>query len=151
MEFLSKLHPLVIHFPIAFFLLFIILEITNIFIRNIPLKKISLFVLFLGLIGGISSVLTGNLSFQVLQDNPTLTQMHLLIIEQHEYYASITVWYFFVILVYQIFLFLKNKNEVKKQYIFVIFAAVGIFLIYQTAKIGGKLVYEFGIGTDLLK
>ncbi len=151
MEILSKLHPIVIHFPIAFFMLYIFFELVNLYSTNLSLKKISLLVLLFGVIGGIVAVLTGNQSFQVLQSNPALTQLHTLMISEHEDFATITVWYFFVILVYQIFQFLKNKKNVKKQYIFVIFAAIGLYLIYQTAKFGGQLVYKFGIGTDLFK
>lgn len=151
MEFLSKLHPIVIHFPIAFFMLYIFLELVNLYTNNLSIKKISLLILFLGVVGGIVAVLTGNQSFQILQSNPALTQIHKIIISEHEYYATITVWYFFVILVYQIFQFLKNKKTVKKQFLFIVFAVAGLILIYQTAKIGGQLVYKFGIGTDLFK
>lgn len=151
MEFLSKLHPIVIHFPIVLFIFYIFLELVNLHAANLSIKKTSLLILFFGVIGGIVSVLTGNQSFQVIQSNPVLTQLHRIIISEHEYYATITVWYFFVILVFQIFQFLKNKKQVRKQYIFIIFAVVGLYLIYQTAKIGGQLVYKFGIGTDLFK
>ncbi|MCW8849864.1 MAG: hypothetical protein OQJ81_07790 [Melioribacteraceae bacterium] len=151
MEILSHLHPLVIHFPIAFLLLFILFEISNLFIKNINLKKISILILFFGVIGGIVAVLSGNQAFQILETKSWLSQHHKYIIEQHEYYASITMWYFFAILVFEIYTFLKSKKEIRRQYLFVIFALIGLYLLYQTANIGGILVYKLGIGTDLLK
>ena len=151
MEFISSLHPLVIHFPIAFLLLYIILEIINLFLCSVQIKKMSLLILLLGVIGAIFSVITGNQSFQFLQTKLSLNQLHNSMIEQHEYFATLTIWYFFGILTFQIFNFLKRKNEVKKQYLFIIFAAIGLFLLFKTASKGGMLVYEFGIGTDLFK
>lgn len=151
MEILSNLHPLVIHFPIAFLLLYSLFTLTNLYFQNIIIKKNSILILFFGVVGGIGSVLTGNQAFQVLVNKGWITQYHKYFIEQHETYASITMWYFFAILVLEIFIFLKNKKEVRKQYLFGIFALLGIYLLYQTASIGGILVYELGIGTDLLK
>lgn len=151
METLSRLHPLVIHFPIAFLFLFILFELSNLFFKNIYLKKFSILTLFLGVIGGIAAVLSGNQAFQILTNKNWLTQYHKYIIEQHEFYATITMWYFFAILVFEIITFLKNRKEIKRQYLFVIFAFVGLYLLYQTANIGGILVYELGIGTELLK
>jgi uncharacterized membrane protein len=151
LEILSQLHPLVIHFPIAFLFLFSLSELTNLYFKSIYIKKISIFILFIGVIGGIVAVLSGNQAFQILANKSWLTQYHKYVIEQHEFYASLTMWYFFAILVFEIFTLLKNKKEIRRQYLFAIFAFVGLYLLYQTANIGGILVYELGIGTDLLK
>ena len=151
MEILSSLHPIVIHFPIVFLISYFILELLNFFLRKTNLKKVSIFTLFLGVIGGVVSVLTGNQAFQSLAGKSWITQYHRYFIEQHEFYASLTMWFFFAILVFEIITFIKYKKEVRRQYIFIIFAIVGFYLIYQTASIGGILVYELGIGTELLK
>ena len=151
MEILSSLHPLVIHFPIAFLLLYFFSALANLYLKNVNLKKISILILFFGVVGGIVSVITGNQAFQILSNKSWITQYHKYFIEQHELYASITLWYFFAILVLEIFTFLKNKKEIKRQYLFVIFTLLGVYLLYQTASIGGILVYKLGIGTDLLK
>lgn len=151
LEILSSLHPLVIHFPIAFLLLFVFFELTNMFLKNIYLKKMSILILFFGVIGGIAAVLSGNQAFQLLANKNLLTHYHKYFIEQHEFYASLTMWYFFAILVFEIFSFLKNKNEIRRQYLFAFFALVGLYFLYQTANIGGILVYDLRIGTDLLK
>ena len=144
------MHPLIIHFPIAFLFLYFLSTLTNLYFKNVTLKKFSILILFCGVVGGIGAVLTGNQAFQVLADKGLITQYHKYFIEQHESYASITMWYFFAILVLEIFLFLKNKKEVRRVYLFVLFTLLGIYLLYQTASIGGILVYELGIGTELL-
>jgi len=127
------------------------LELVNVFVKNIQLKKFSLLILLLGVIGGIVSVLTGNQSYQLLLINPSITQFHYNIIHNHEFYASITIWYFLGILIYQAYVFIKKKNEARLRYLFVIFVIVGAIFLYMTASIGGKLVYDYGIGTNLIK
>ncbi len=151
MNFLARLHSLVIHFPIAFLILYMFLEILNVFVKNIQLKKYSLLLLFLGVVGGIASVLTGNHAFQVLNNNAQITQVHFMVVDKHELFASITVWYFLAILIFQFYMFIKKKNESRIGYLFVILVAIGVILLYKTARLGGVLVYDFGIGTDLLK
>lgn len=151
MEFLSDLHPLVVHFPIAFFSLYVLIELVNFFLANQNVTHFSLLVLFLGVIGGIFSVLTGNMEYQEIMNLKDLSSSHLYAIEQHEYYASITVWYFFAILVYQIYLFVKKSKKSFNKYLLLIVSLFGAYLIYKSASLGGVLVYEFGIGTELFQ
>ncbi|MCB0731251.1 MAG: DUF2231 domain-containing protein [Ignavibacteriae bacterium] len=151
MEFLAKLHPLVIHFPIALLFFYILLEVSNIFINKDYLRNVSLFVLLLGVIGGVVAVLTGNQSLQMLEQNSNITRLHIRYINNHEYFATITLWYFFVILIVKIYLLKKKNYKQIFRYLFVIFVIGGGIILYQASKLGGKLVYSFGIGTDLLK
>ncbi|MCB9206982.1 MAG: DUF2231 domain-containing protein [Ignavibacteriales bacterium] len=151
MEFLAKLHPLVIHFPIALLFFYILLEVSNIFINKDYLRNVSLFVLLLGVIGGVVAVLTGNQSLQILEQNSNITRLHIRYINNHEYFATITLWYFFVILIVKIYLLKKKNYKQIFRYLFVIFVIGGGIILYQASKLGGKLVYSFGIGTDLLK
>lgn len=151
MEFLSDLHPAVVHFPIALICLYIFIELINMFLKERELKKYALIVLLLGIISGIISVLTGNQAYQNLLENPNLTVHHIQLISEHELYATITIWYFALILIINYYLFIKKKNESRMHYLFILFIILGAIILYYTASIGGSLVYDFGIGTDLLK
>jgi len=151
LKFIADLHPIIVHFPIAFLLLYIFIEILNLYFKSRSIKKFSLVILIFGVLGGIGSVLTGNLAYQLLETNSSITQLHFSIIEKHEFFASITIWYFLALLIYNTFIFIKKKNESRLRYIFIIFIIFGAFLLYKTSNIGGMLVYKYGIGTDLLK
>jgi uncharacterized membrane protein len=150
LEFLAGLHPLVVHFPIAFLFLYIFLEIINIFINNKNIEKLSILLLLFGVLGGVISVLTGNQTYQLMLVNPSITQYHFFLIEKHELYASVTIWYFLGLLIYKMYALIKKKNQSLLRYLFVIFALGGAVLLYKTADFGGRLVYGFGIGTDLI-
>ena len=150
MEILADKHPLVIHFPIAFLTLYVSLEIIyNLFKKDFVIKVAHLSLL-LAVISGIAAVLTGNMELQLLKQKSFLTQSLINEISEHEFYATLTMWYFFIILIIKTYVILKKKNQSKLRYLFVIFAVIGFYLIYTTSKIGGRLVYEFGIGTNLL-
>ena len=115
------------------------------------MEKIVLSLLIVGIIGGLVSVLTGNQAFQYLSQGSSLTQYHFYLIEKHEYYASITIWYFLAVLILKFYFKIKKKIDTRLHYIFVIFALGGSVLLYKTAELGGILVYKFGIGTESLK
>lgn len=151
MEFLAKLHPLVVHFPVALLSLYVVLEIISQIFKKKFLINTAHLILLVGVIGGIAAVLTGNLEFQLLTSSNILNQTQSSSVSNHEFYATLTMWYFFAGLIFKTYLVLKKKNQTLLNYLFIIFALGGFYLIYTTARLGGKLVYDFGIGTNLLK
>jgi uncharacterized membrane protein len=151
LEFLAKFHPLVVHFPIAFLTLYVFLEVISQIFKRKFLSNLTHLILLLGVIGGITAVLTGNMEFQFVIKSNLLNQVNNSQISNHEYYATITMWYFFAGLIIKTYILVKKKNQTLFNYLFIIFALVGFYLIFTTAKLGGKLVYEFGIGTNLFK
>ncbi|MCP5062916.1 MAG: hypothetical protein GY936_10675 [Ignavibacteriae bacterium] len=148
MNYLAELHPLVIHFPIAFLFLFVGLEIINLFIKKDYLKNISHLLLLISVIALIAAVFSGNQSMQIVIDGISNKDI-LAPMEAHEQFATITLWYYFTLLIFRTYLFVNKKFESKLQYLFVIFAVLGLYLVFTTAKFGGILVYDFGIGTKL--
>ena len=147
---MTDYHPITVHFPIAFLAVYIVSEIIYTFYNKDFVNYLSFILLVTGVIGGIASVITGNIEYQILQSNPAITQSHFDIIDRHSDFATYTMWYFMGILIFRVFL-LRIKNKSRIQYIFIIFVIIGGCLLYETAEIGGKLVYDYGIGTELMK
>ncbi len=149
MEFFNHLHPLTVHFPIAFLVLYVCLEIISQISKNKNLRIATHIVLLVGTISGIFSVLTGNYDYQTLLQADILSKVHLKIISNHEYFATLTIWYFFSLLIFKTYIYLQKKNQALFNYLFVILACIGFYFLYKTAQLGGRLVYEFGIGTNI--
>ncbi|HET54238.1 MAG TPA: hypothetical protein ENN33_03365 [Ignavibacteria bacterium] len=146
MEFLSQLHPFVVHFPIAAFMLYAVFEVTGILADNDFILKMAFVLLFIGVISSVGAVLTGNQAAEIaVMQNVEWDSL----IEKHEDYATITLWYFFAILVFRTYLVLKKKFSGVLKYIFIPLVLIGSFLIYETGDHGGKLVYDYGIGTKV--
>jgi uncharacterized membrane protein len=46
---------------------------------------------------------------------------------------------------------LKKKFNGGIKYLFLVLSIIGVFIIYRAADLGGKLVFKYGAGTDILK
>ncbi|MCZ7603556.1 MAG: hypothetical protein QY331_04175 [Melioribacteraceae bacterium] len=149
MEFLAELHPQIIHFPIAILILYSVLEIVGILSKNIFLQKTSFLLLAIGVVSAVGAVLTGNQAAEFAKLNSDLPIATL--INDHETYATITLWYYFVILILRTYLILKKKFEGILKFVFIPLVLIGSYLIYETGEHGGKLVYNYGIGTSINK
>ena len=151
MEFLSWLHPRIIHFPIAFFILYFILETTGVLFKKDTFTKTAYFVLILGIVTALLAVLTGNQAHESVKnlignDNSAVNQL----IEQHENYATLSLWYYTALFFLRTYVVIKKKFTVKVQHLFILLAIIGCVLIILTGYFGGALVFEHGIGTKIL-
>ncbi len=152
MEYLAHLHPKLIHFPIAFLLIYMLLEITGVLTKKEFFQKTAHLFLLLGVLGAIGAVITGNQAADIAskwEDKGAIIPFGL--ISDHEEFATITLWYFTGLLVLRTFFVLKKKFKGINQYLFILLAIIGGYIVYQTADLGGKLVYNNGVGTELKK
>jgi uncharacterized membrane protein len=152
MEFLAQLHPKIVHFPVAFLSIYALLEITGVISKKEFFKKAAYLFLFLGVLSAVAAVISGNQASDIAskwEDKGAVIPFGL--ISQHEEFATITLWYFTGLLVLRTFLVVKKKYTGMIQYIFIVLAIIGGYLIYETGDLGGKLVYNHGVGTELKK
>lgn len=152
MEFLAENHPRVVHFAIALLFVYPFLELAGVVFKREFFSKAAHLILFLGVLGALAAVLTGNQAFEVAMDwEDKGAIMPFKAINEHIDWATTTVWYFGVLLVIRTFLVLKKKFSGVIQYAVIVIALAGTYLIYQTGEHGGALVYKHGVGTDLKK
>ena len=152
MDFLAKLHPEAIHFPIAFLLSYVLFEILGIAFKKDFLSKVAHLFLLLGVIGLLAAVFTGNQAKEIARKlagkgNPISFNA----IGEHEDYANATLWFFAALLVLRTVFVIRKRFIGIIKYSFIIFALIGALLVYETAMHGGTLVFKYGIGTDLKK
>jgi len=152
MEFFAEFHPRIVHFPIALLLLYVLLEAVGAVFRKEFFSKSAHLILFLGVLGAIAAVLTGNQAENLAsswEEKGAIIQFGE--ISEHEEYANITLWYFAALLVLRTFITIKKKFTGYFPYVFAVLAAVGAYFVYETGDHGGHLVYKYGIGTELKK
>ena len=150
MEFVAKLHPLLVHFPIALLFSYFLLELGGIVFKKDFLHSSALIVLIGGVLFALVSALTGNQAFEYLKPFiKSKTSEVFETIELHEQFANITLWYFFVLMVLRIWLILKKRFSFRWKIICLLLGLIGCFLIIKTGLLGGQLVYEFGAGTKM--
>lgn len=136
MEFLASIHPKVIHFPIAFLMLYPLFELLFFFTRKEFFSKSAMLFLGIGVIGSFFAVLSGNQAFEVVKNWSNEGKN---IFSSHQTFANLSVWYFTALLVVRYFLVIKKKlNRTTISVIFVL-SFIGGYFIYQTGNYGGKL------------
>lgn len=147
-ESLAGLHPMIIHFPIVLFISYFLVEVSNLFFKQSIVDAINFIILFAGILFSVVAVLTGNqaqsAALHVLHSKPIDV---IKILELHETMATISLWLFTAILFLRYYLFSKNKLTQKWKIFISLVALIGVIFIYETAFLGGKLVFDFGVGT----
>ena len=136
MEFLADIHPKIIHFPIAFLMLYPFMELVFLFSGKDFFSKSAMIFLAIGVIGSFFAALSGNQAFEVVENwNGEGKE----IFSYHQLFANLTVWFFSALLIVRYILFIKKKlNRTIISVIFVL-SLIGVYLVYQTGNYGGKL------------
>ena len=145
MEFLAGLHPKMVHFPIALFVVYVLFEAMGTITKKEFYSKAAQIILALGVLGALFAVLTGNQAYNAY---PNWNETTKSIFTEHQTYANITVWYFTILLVCRTYLVLKKKFLRAYKYLVLLCAVIGLFFVYQTAEHGGQLVYKYGVGIE---
>lgn len=146
--FLAGIHPKIVHFPIALFTTYAILEIVGILLKKEFLNKSALLILCIGVVTSFFAVLTGN---QAATEFTFWNNQSRALLNDHQTSATYLLWFALFVCVARIIFTLKKKMNGPIKYLFIFFALIIIFLVNQTGNYGGELVKKFGIGTDVIK
>lgn len=149
MDFLGKIHPVIIHFPVALFTVYTLFEIISLYMKEKNFERVSLIILGLGILFSVWAVMTGDKAFETVRN--LLSEEQLKLVESHENYATITMFYYAGLLFIKFFLLTKNKMGGLVKYIYLAMVFIGNIFIYLTGYYGGQLVFEYGIGTAIFK
>jgi uncharacterized membrane protein len=147
-NFLADIHPKVVHFPIALFTTYAFLEIIGILLNKEFIYKSALLILCIGVVTSFFAVLTGN---QAATDFTLWNDKSTALLNNHQTYATYLLWFALFVCVTRIIFVLKKKMTSPIKYLFVLFALVLIFLVFQTGNYGGDLVKKFSVGIEVIK
>ena len=145
-NFLADIHPKVVHFPIALLTTYSILEIIGIFFNKEFIKKSALLVLCLGVVTSLFAVLTGN---QAATNFIYWNDDSLALLNDHQTSATYLLWFSAIVCGLRIFALIRKKFAGWREYVFIVFAIIILFIVFMTGSYGGDLVKKFGIGTDI--
>jgi uncharacterized membrane protein len=145
-SFLAEIHPKVVHLPVALLTTYSLLEIVGIVFKKEFISKSALLILSLGVVTAFFAVLTGN---QASADFIFWTDDSSALLGEHQTYATYLLWLSVLVCGFRIFVVLKKKFFGITKYLFILFALMIVFLVYQTGIHGGDLVKKYGIGTEI--
>jgi len=147
-EWAPNIHPLLVHFPIALFLVAMLADGALLMFQKEWLRNtaVSLFVLS-ALAAGITY-----LSGKQAVDSLMIPFEAELTASSHADWAFYTLLYFTLFAAVRGFLFGKKRDTRKIVLVgALLLSLVGAVLLAYTADKGGKLVYKYGVGTRLSK
>jgi len=141
-EWAPNVHPLIIHFPIAVLSIAVLFDfIYQIWDRS-WLSKSCLSIYILGTLSALAAFLTG----QYAADNVNMPMQAELTVSNHSDMAKYTLLFFSLYSIIRAIYWWKLKPKPIFKVGFFILALLGLFLLFQTADLGGKLVYKYGVG-----
>lgn len=138
------LHPMIVHFPIALLITSVLFDAASKIFKRDSLRDGALWLLVLGLIGGIAASIAGDFAEEAAEKAGIAESL----IETHETLAFVTMGIFGVLLVWR--LFLRNNFTAQLFAIYLFVAAIGVGTLSATGYYGGDLVYEHGAGVNVV-
>lgn len=147
-----KIHPLFVHFPIALFFIYAVIEIFGLDHKYAELKWAKRVLGILSPIFAYLSILTGGLLEDMFRNDINLRQ----IVRVHENMATLFMWIASLLALGIIAEIIREKNIqlpswanslvtfflfFSKRWVSILLAIVGLILITVTGALGGILVY----------
>lgn len=135
-----NLHPMVVHFPIVLLLFAAILQLIQLFVMKHTMDWVILLIVGSGFIGAYAA---GTL---VHPDTEGLTEMAKKVLEEHDKYASWTVWSSTVAAVMKLVSLFWFKLRRGFEIAVLLVMAFSAYSVSQAGHYGSQLVYIEGVG-----
>ncbi len=144
---MAELHPPIVHFAIALTIIGVIFDILGFVLKKESLKYAGFWAFIIGVIAVWGAMLSGEAAEEVVEKFIEGTSAEK-VFEPHEELGKILPWIFTGLGLFRVYLYIKENS--KLMIIYLILAFIGIGLIGYQGKLGGKMVYEYGVGVKPL-
>ncbi len=141
---LPNIHPLIVHFPIALFTTFLIIEIISIIRRSERLYHAASWTLFVGVVSAGTAIFFG---MQAARSVPHGGIIHS-IIDQHQSYAVTASGIALMLSFWRIIAGERLATLAPPRWLHLLLAILMVILIFLAADLGGLMVYKFGVGVN---
>ena len=142
---MANMHPLVVHFPIAFLSAFFVTDLIGTFSKNDNLRQLATGLLYLGTLAAGVAVFVGLLAEASVEHGENVH----LILERHKTIGFSVLALSFVLSAWR--LLSAGRINGVANVIFIVFAAIlNIFLILGV-DLGGLMVYKYGVAVEAVE
>ncbi len=139
------LHPALVHYPIALLVTAFIFQALHLWKSYWICRTTSMWLLGFAAIMAIASTLTGQqdavYAGQVGYDTIVLET-----IQRHELMGNLTAWGSLIVLILWIYLFLKDMQDHRVDYLALAFLGLLAGMVMFTSYLGGVLSHGYGVG-----
>ena len=139
------LHPFIVHFPIGFLVAALILQTVHLLRPNWICRIVGLWLTGLSSVALLFASITGQAEYKkALNKDNSMEVMTML--DQHQLIGNIITWATIVFFIVWLYLYFKKMEDRRIDKIAQIILFVIVAAVFLTARIGGKLVWEYGVG-----
>ena len=138
---MQNVHPLFVHCPIALLLTALALEVVWWVLKRDWLRNSATVTLALGAAGAVAAVVTGLAAARAVEHDDAAHA----IMEAHE---SVSIAVAAIAVALALVRFLRWDSGWRRGLFLLVMLVLGALIIWG-AHLGGRLVYEFGVGTSL--
>ena len=114
------------------FIIYAVFEISGVVFKKDYLSKAAYILLIFGVLSALAAVLSGNQAGEIAKSLRILPSE---ILEAHEEFSTISLLYFFAILVFRTYFVIKKKFVGTIKIVFVVLSIAGCFFIFITGLI----------------
>ncbi len=143
MEFLGEFHPPVVHFAIALVIVSVIFDFFGLILKKDSLKNAGFWTLVIGAIAVIGAFITGHQAEELVEKAIEGTEAYKRL-EIHETVGNFVLGTVLLLTAFRVFV--NKKSDIRLMGIYLLVGFLVISVVGLQGRIGGKLVYEFGVG-----
>lgn len=130
-----KLHPMMVHFPIALLLVGVGFDIAGLRTGREDLRKAGLYMMGIGLVGGLLALVTGGMAEEQAEELfPRAEEM----VHRHSFLALTTMALFGTLFVWR----WRGSQAGRAALPYITLAAVATLALLATGHTGGEMVYD---------
>jgi uncharacterized membrane protein len=137
---MESVHPLVVHFPIALLMTALLLDGLALVLKRPQLHRVALWNLALGTLGAGAAVWTGYRAADIAKHSFEIHQ----VMELHRKLGIATLVLGVLVVAWRLWKRDQLNNRIRTLILLVMFVMGGT--LGYGAHLGGRLVYEFGVG-----
>lgn len=139
---MDNLHPMLVHFPIAFLPAFLIIDLAGTWFKKTEWRVVASWLLYMGAISTVVTVISGFIAGNSVMHGDNVHD----IMETLELYGIVTLVLVFVLSIWR--WIGGSRMRGGANVLFLIVAAVLCAIMLLAADLGGLLVYKYGIGVE---
>ena len=136
-------HPIIVHFPIALLLTSVFFDFLALLLKpQSALQTAAFYLLILGVLFGIAAGISGDSAAQALSESHHFHPD----IQVHADFANGTIWLSILLLVSRAYFTIRGHFFSGWKAAYLILGLVTACLLSMTGYLGGRLVFEHGLG-----
>ena len=144
---MAELHPPIVHFAIALTIMGVVFDLLGFILKKESLKHAGFWTFIVGVLAVWGAMFSGEAAEEVVEKFIEGTNAEK-VFEPHEELGKFLPWIFTGLGLFRVYLYVKENS--KLMMIYLIAAFIGIGLIGYQGRLGGILVYEYGVGVKPL-